>query len=294
MTEGIAITKYINPFTDFGFKKLFGEEDSKVYLVDFLNSILESQLATPIVIIENKKTEMLGRASTDRHAVFDLYCITANGDRIIVELQKARQEFFRERALYYSTFAISEQAKKGKSELDEVWNFALTPVYFVGILGFDFSSKDKYLHIGKIQDVEDNDNLINTMTFAFIEMKKFAKSIENCKTKQDKWLYTLHNLAFLHEMPEQLGEQVFLDFFHKAEVGALQAEELGAYYDSIRYARDFHILESENLARGKVEGKAEGEYQAKINMAKKMLIKKVPIAEIVEFTELTIEEIQKI
>ena len=32
--------KYINPFTDFGFKKLFGEVASKPMLIDFLNSLL--------------------------------------------------------------------------------------------------------------------------------------------------------------------------------------------------------------------------------------------------------------
>jgi hypothetical protein len=32
--------RYINPFTDFGFKKLFGSEPNKDLLIDFLNQVL--------------------------------------------------------------------------------------------------------------------------------------------------------------------------------------------------------------------------------------------------------------
>ncbi|VAW82144.1 conserved hypothetical protein, partial [hydrothermal vent metagenome] len=34
------IEKYINPFTDYGFKKIFGEEPNKDLLLDFLNELL--------------------------------------------------------------------------------------------------------------------------------------------------------------------------------------------------------------------------------------------------------------
>jgi predicted transposase/invertase (TIGR01784 family) len=276
--------KYLNPFTDFGFKKLFGEADSKIYLVDFLNSILETQLKTPIISIETKQNEMLGRAVTDRNAVFDLYCMTQNGDRIIVEMQKTKQEYFKERTLYYSTFAIAEQAKKGRDEITyKAWDFRLDPVYCIGILNFNFSSKEKYLHIGKIQDVDDHDTLIDTTTFAFIEMKKFEKDIANCKTKQDKWLYTIHNIAKLQELPEELSEQVFIEFFHKAEVNALTAEDLGLYYDSIRHAQDFYIISTENIARGAKE-------QA-LAIAKAMMLEGDSIEKIIRITGLAYEEI---
>ena len=32
--------RYLNPLTDFGFKKLFGSEPNKVLLIDFLNQLL--------------------------------------------------------------------------------------------------------------------------------------------------------------------------------------------------------------------------------------------------------------
>ncbi len=283
------MSKYINPFTDFGFKKLFGENSSKIYLADFLNSILEPYLSEPIISIENRKSEMLGRKVSDRNAVFDLYCFTQNGERIIVEMQKVEQEYFRDRSLYYSTFAITEQAKKGKTD-GTYWDFKLDPVYCVGILNFNFSDKEKYLHIGKILDVQDHDNLIDNVTFAFIEMKKFEKDIKICKTKQDKWLYTLHNIAKLQEVPPELEEQVFIDFFHEAEINALKSEDLGAYQDSLNYFRDLHIIENQNLKKGRLEGKLEG----KLEMAKSMKKEGLDIKIIQKISGLKNEDIDKL
>jgi len=80
----------INPFTDFGFKKLFGEEASKDVLLDFLNAVLEDDVGL-IVDLEFSKNEHLGPSELDRHVVFDIFCRTANGERIIIEMQK----FFR-------------------------------------------------------------------------------------------------------------------------------------------------------------------------------------------------------
>ena len=109
--------KYINPFTDFGFKKIFGEEANKDLLIDFLNELIQDK--APILQLSFLKSEQLGSAPTDRKAVFDLYCQNERGEKFIVELQKARQKFFKDRSLYYSTFAIQEQAKVGD------WDFRL-------------------------------------------------------------------------------------------------------------------------------------------------------------------------
>ena len=86
-------TKYINPFTDFGFKKLFGEEANKHLLIDFLNQLLPPQ--HQIHDLFYKKTEQLGSHELDRKAIFDLYCESQDGHKFIVELQKAKQNFLK-------------------------------------------------------------------------------------------------------------------------------------------------------------------------------------------------------
>ena len=95
--------RYVNPFTDFGFKKLFGEEPNKDLLLDFLNAVLEKQEGR-IVNLTYLKNEHLGRSQLDRKAIFDLYCENDKGEKFIVEMQKSKQKFFKDRSVYYATF----------------------------------------------------------------------------------------------------------------------------------------------------------------------------------------------
>src|SRR5271157_4820409 len=91
--------KYINPFTDFGFKRLFGEEPNKDLLIDFLNELLKEEQGI-IKELTYLKSEQLGRTESDRKAIFDLYCENDRGEKFIVELQKTKQKFFKDRTLY--------------------------------------------------------------------------------------------------------------------------------------------------------------------------------------------------
>ncbi|MDQ5929516.1 MAG: hypothetical protein QG594_1295, partial [Bacteroidota bacterium] len=104
--------KYINPFTDFGFKRIFGEEASKTLLMDFLNAILPNQ--DKIVSLTFKNTEQLGQTIIDRKAIYDIYCENEKREKFIVELQKPKQNKYKDRTIYYSTFPIREQAEKGE------------------------------------------------------------------------------------------------------------------------------------------------------------------------------------
>ncbi len=118
--------KYINPLTDFGFKKLFGSEPNKALLIDFLNQILPDK--HQIQDLTYSRNEQLGLNELDRKAIFDLYCTGASGERFFVQLQKARQNLFKDRSIYYASLPIQEQARKGD------WDYRLESVYTVGIL----------------------------------------------------------------------------------------------------------------------------------------------------------------
>lgn len=138
--------KYINPFTDFGFKKLFGEEPHKELLISFLNTLLPEKHR--IQDLQYTHNEHQGYTALDRKAIFDLNCISPTGERFIVELQKAKHNFFKDRSLYYATFPIQEQAQRGD------WDYKLAVVYTIGILDFVFeedrkihATQDKWLYI---------------------------------------------------------------------------------------------------------------------------------------------------
>ena len=139
--------RYVNPFTDFGFKKIFGEEASKPQLIDFLNCVLTDN---QIVDLDFKDKEKLGFVATDRKAVYDILCETKSGEKIIVELQKAKQNYFKDRTVFYASFPIQEQAEKG------TWDYRLKAVYCVGILDFKFDehkhTKGEIFHSVKLKD----------------------------------------------------------------------------------------------------------------------------------------------
>jgi len=234
MSEALK-ERYINFFTDFGFKRLFGSEPTKACLIDFLNSLLEG-LEAPIKDLTFRNTEHLGACELDRKAIFDLYCESESGEKFIIELQKAKQKFFKDRSLFYSTFPIQEQAAKGE------WDFRLKAVYTIGILDFEFEedkdNPDRYLYNVKLTDVETHRVFHDKLSFIYIEMPKFKKSLSELRTHQDKWLFALKNLTELDNVPDGLREEVFLSFFKASEIAKLEPVEREAYEKSLKYYRD--------------------------------------------------------
>ena len=137
-TEGIQ-DKYVNPYTDFGFKLLFGTAMNKELLISFLNALLFKEEVIKDVTYLN--AEHLGTQEYDRRAVFDVYCENEKGEKFLVEMQRGEQQFFKDRSVFYSTFPIREQAKRGE------WDYELKAVYVVGILNFSFDNSDEeYFH----------------------------------------------------------------------------------------------------------------------------------------------------
>ncbi len=245
------VEKYINPFTDYGFKKLFGEEVNKDLLLDFLNELLKEEqgLITDLTYL---KTEHLGTTDIDRRAIFDLYCENERGEKFIVELQKSKQNFFKDRTVYYSTFPIREQAKRAD------WDYELKAVYTIAILDFVFDADkhepSKFRYDVKLKDVETNKIFYDKLTFIYLEMPKFNKSVDELVTRFDKWLYVLRNLNKLERVPDRLREQIFDKLFEAAEIAKFTQEQVQSYEDSLKYYRD--LKNSLDTARG--EGKIEG------------------------------------
>ncbi len=280
--------KYINPFTDYGFKRLFGEEPNKDLLIDFLNELLKAEQGQ-ITDLQYLKNEKLGNTKLNRKAVFDLYCTNAKGEKFIVELQKSKQKFFKDRTVYYSTFPIQEQAKTGS-----VWDFELNKVYTVAILDFVFdedkNEKDKYRYDVKLTDIETHKIFYDKLMFIYLEMPKFNKTEKELKTRFDKWMFVLKNLHKLDRIPDDLRESIFEKLFETAEIAKFSREEYQSYEDSLKYYRDL----KNTIDYAKEEGKIEGRKEGKIEAAIKMLEKGLEVALIAEITGLTEQEINKI
>ena len=254
---------YINPFTDFGFKRLFGENASKPMLIDFLNSILPEN--SPIVSLSYKDKERLGRTKDDRTAIYDIYCENEKGEKFIIELQKAEQQYFKDRTIYYSTFPIQDQAIRGP------WNYKLKAVYCIGILDFEFNdyhndpSKGEVIHTVQLKD-QHNRPFYDKLKYVYVEMPNFNKKETELVTRLDKWLYFIKNLEDFENIPNVFKDDIFIQAFEKAEISKYNRQELYSYEKSLKIFRDnlatFDFAKnaaySEGRAEGKAEGKAEG------------------------------------
>ena len=279
--------KYVNPFTDFGFKKIFGEEASKLLLIDFLNALLPQQ--NQIVDLSFKNTEQLGLTEVDRKAIYDIYCENEKGEKFIVELQKAKQNYFIERTIYYSTFPIREQAEKGG------WNYNLKAVYCVGILDFTFNDYDsegersEVVHTIKLKN-QNGKVFYDKLTYIYLEMPNFNKREAALSTRLDKWLYFIKNLEDFQTIPAIFGDEVFAQAFEKAELARFDQSELDSYEYSLKVFRDNKATFDYATETAFNEGKQEG----LLEVAKKLKLKGLSPKDIADLSGLSENEIDNL
>jgi len=294
--------RYVNPFTDFGFKKLFGTEPNKEFLVSLLNAMFDhmaqDSLEPRLVIKELKylPTEKLEQYG-ERRAVFDVYCEAENGERIIVEMQKASQDFFKDRSVFYSAFPIIEQGQVGQD-----WDFRLNHVYTVGILNFVFPTdeydKDCFHHEVKLMDTKDKHVFYDKLTYVYLEMPKFRKTEDELESMYDKWLFVLKNLSRLFDRPAALQERIFGRFFEQAEIARFTPDEARIHEESLKHFRDLHNVISSAERRGRAEGRAEGREEGRMETnrenALRMKADGMPAEQIARYTGLSLEVINKL
>jgi len=270
-TENINIlvkpqSTYINPYTDFGFKKLFGEEASKDLLIDFLNQLLPAEYK--IIDLEFRNPEIPPEIPEFRKVIFDLYCENERKDKFVIEMQKSRLEFFKDRVILYMTFPIRNQAPRGavlkmvKDEEKKVdWNFKLKPVYFVGILDFEFNNEDKDGEYVVEVEYKDQNNKVfyDKLKYFFVVMPRFNKTEKDLKTHKDKWIYFLKNLSSFEDIPAILNEPVFQKGFELAKIANYDAKQLADYELSYNDYLGFKASMDFQYTQGKKEGREEGE-----------------------------------
>ena len=283
--------RYVNPLTDFGFKKLFGSEPNKILLIDFLNQILPAKHQIKDLTYSNN--EKLGTSDLDRRAIFDLYCTGETGDKFIVELQKAKQNFFKDRSVYYSSFPIQEQAQKGD------WDYRLEPVYTVGILDFifdDHKSEEELVHYVQLKN-QGGEVFYDKLTFIYIELPKFKKTEDQLGSHFEKWLFVFRHLSRLQDRPKALQDRIFSKLFEAAEVAKFSPEEKGAYEDSLKYYRDLKNVVDTSYEEGREEERIKQEEKRRLEkeeIARQLKRNNVPLQVISESTGLSVSEIEKL
>ena len=285
---------YIDPRTDFGFKYLFGTPMNKDLLIGFLNALFHG--THTITDLTYLNSEQLGIRKENRLAIFDVYCETESGEKVIVEMQNVFQQFYKDRSFYYSSFPIREQAKRGD------WDYRQEAVYTVGILNFVFkedkNSKDYFHHEVELMDANTKKVFYDKLTFIYLELPKFTKTEDELETLFEKWVFVLKNLSQLLERPVALQDRVFNRLFEAASIARFTPKELREYEDSVKAYRDIVNAVKTARMKGREEGLKEvleeGELKKQTEIARNLKEMGLDLEAIAKATGLNIEKIESL
>ena len=279
------MSRFINPFTDVGFKRIFGQEFSKPQLLDFLNALLSGERAiTDISFLDKEQAAMF---DGDRSPIYDILCQTRSGEKIIVEMQNREHPNFKERMVYYGAEAIVRQGEKGTD-----WNYEIKAVYVVAFTNFTLTGYSGRLRIDiGLTDISTGDRFADILRLIYLQLPCFNKEAEECENQFERWIYVLKNMETLNRMPWAAQNSVFQRLAEIAEVSAMTKEERMKYDGALKRYRD--TLNSLRGAeqKGRAEGRAEGEAKANRDNARRMKELGIEIDVISQVTGLTTEEI---
>ena len=284
--------RFINPFSDVGFKKIFGQEINKELLIEFLNDLLEGEKRIEDIRFLDK--ESLPLYENDRTGIYDISCQTEAGEHFIVEMQNIRQVHFSERALYYLTRALAYQGEKSAH-----WQFELNAVYGVFFMNFRLNGRPGKLRTDVVlTDRETHEQFSDKLRFIFLELPSFRKEEEECETDFERWIYVLKNMETLKRIPFKARKSVFEKLEKIADLSSLSKAERIKYDASIKAYRD-HLAtiaygKEEGKVEGRSEGRVEGERNKQIEIARKLKAKGLSIDLISETTGLSAEEVGKL
>ena len=305
----IIMGKFINPFTDFGFHRIFGQEVHKELLIDFLNELLKGE--RHIIDISFLNPMLHPETVEGRGVIFDIHCKDEKGNLFLVEMQNGSQPYFYDRGLYYLARSISNQGERGKD-----WKFSLCPVYGIFLLNYKMGINSKFRTDVILADRETGKMFSNKIRQVYLELPWFTKEADDCETDFERWLYLLKHMDTLDRMPFKAQKAVFDKLLAVADVANLSKEERIQYDEALKRYRDYKNTidyaeergikkgfeqgiekglkqgmkqgKEQGLKQGLKQGHNEGLRQTALNMKTMQL----PLEVIMQATGLTESEIQ--
>lgn len=262
--------KYISPVTDFGFKRIFKDEE---ITRGFLNDLLATQEPhthiAKVTITDGERDET---RSDIRRVVFDVHCTSDTGEEFVIEMQNDSQEFFSDRIALYLSRAVSRQQTKGFIDIEDdgeenqskPWDYHLKNIY--GVFFMNFKDKKHPQPLSHFALMETKEHYRDTDVFQYwkIQMPFYRRMRESdCKTNIDKWIFNLSNMQ---TMENQLSFRQDIPLFARlekiAEYSALspkqQMEYDDSYHNYVCYRGQMDSKYNEGVAKGRAEGRAEG------------------------------------
>ena len=276
--------KFINPFTDIGFKRIFGQEISKPVLIAFLNALLKDE--QHIVDLQYLDKEQPGDSADDKSLIYDVYCELDNGEHIIVEMQNKSQPYFKNRSVYYISRAISRQGEPGLE-----WRYDVKAVYLIALLNFkrDDISTEFRTDVA-LMDMKNKTLFSDKVRLVYLQLPYFTKEVDDCDSIFEKLIFVLKHMDVLQRMPWLAQDAVFQKLASIADVASLNKQERLAYDENLRKYRDtIAVMEGQYL-----EGMEKGQLSEKKETAMRLRDMGLTIDQIAQGAGITVEEATKL
>ncbi len=245
--------RFINPFTDTGFKILFGQELSKPWLIDFLNNLLDGKDRVVDLTFLDKERQRIFKG--DRGLIYDIYCDTDDGRKIIVEMQNRSQKYFIERSIYYVAQAVARQGQKGE------WDYNFDAVYFVAFMNFKVEGLTEFRTDVQFYNNNTHKPITDKVKLIYLQLPCFTKEEDDCKTNFDRWIYIFKNMEILERIPWAAKNSIFARLGEIAEVANLSKMQRRKYDQDLKIFRDscnvLNYAKEEGYVSGKEDGRAE-------------------------------------
>ncbi|MCT1526216.1 Rpn family recombination-promoting nuclease/putative transposase [Sphingobacterium hotanense] len=290
-------TTYIDPTTDFGFKRIFGTDANKDLLKAFLNELFRGRKT--IADLYYNKNEHVGDTEEIGTVIFDLTCTADNGEQFIIEVQRSSQINLKKRMLYYGSKLISDQAPKGGRK---DWNYDISEVYVIVLMdGFkmpDGGKSNDFLHDVCLCKRETGEVFYGDLGFIYLELINFTKEEADLQNDLEGWFYVLKNMSSLDKLPTYLRKPVFEKLFQIAEYGKLSKEEKEMYDVSLKRKWDAEAVRQyqvQQLEEARQEARQEGEEKKSYEVVEKLLTAgKFTISEIANFATVSEDFVNKV
>ena len=255
--------KFIDPFSDYGFKRIFGTESSKDVLMEFLNSLIPEARIKDLTLLD---VEQNGPMKGTTKAAVDMVCKTADDVYILIEMRNIRQ-------MNYSK-GIWKEAELESAGIIEwapaSWLSEMKRIYVIRFLGFSMFTEytEKYRWDVFRMDNEYHQILGDSFHEIYLELPKFQLTLSHCKTLFERLLYVLKHMEVLDDMPQELNNQLFMRVKEMASIPNLTADQMIAYYrcmlDDCAYYDSLQTSMEEGREEGRIEGREEGREEGRI------------------------------
>ena len=301
----ISFMSNISPRVDIAFKKIFGVEENKDLLISLINSIVgEADQVSEVTLLNPYNPRNF---KSDKLSILDIKAQGIDGKKFNIEIQISDEADYDKRALYYWAKIYTEQLKVADDYAK------LSKAIGIHILNFtSIPEVKKYHNVFHVTEKETGMLYFKDLELHTIELKKFSNDSDEqladivlkVKDALDMWLafLTRNDLLIADNLPQELNDPNLKKAINVLEIMNFTAEEREAYEDHLKWMRiEANTLKKyeqkgreEGEAKGRAEGEAKGKAEGKIEIAKAMLKKDMPLEEIMEFTGLSVEELAKL